>query len=67
MNIRLLAATICIAGVAIAQTPSSTQTSGTKRGNAKTHSSAKHDVGSGAADIGKGAGKGAVSAAKGGG
>lgn len=31
----------------------------------KKHTSAKHDVGSGAGDVGKGVGKGAASAAKG--
>jgi hypothetical protein len=65
MNIRLLVSTICLAGVAIAQAPSSTQTSGASQTNAKKHKSAKHDIGSGAGDIGKGAGKGAASAAKG--
>jgi hypothetical protein len=67
MNIRLLASAICIAGLASAQTPSSTQAAGTVQAKAKKHTTAKHDVGSGAGDVGKGAGKGAVSAAKGGG
>jgi hypothetical protein len=50
MKIRLLSATICLAGIGVAQT---------------VHTSAKHDVGSGAGDIGMGAAKGVGSAAKG--
>jgi hypothetical protein len=59
MSIRLFAATIFFAGIAIAQTPDA------KQAETKAHSSAKHDVGSGAGDIGKGGGKGVGSAAKG--
>jgi hypothetical protein len=59
MNIGLLAATICLAGIAVAQTSESAKP------DAKQHTSAKRDVGSGAGDIGKGAAKGAGSAAKG--
>ena len=59
MNIRLLIAAICLAGMAFAQTPVSTQ------GNTRGGSSAKHDVGTGAGDIGMGAAKGVGSAAKG--
>ena len=61
----LLAAAICLAGVAGAPTSASTQTSESPPAKAKAHTSAKHDVGSGAGDIGKGAAKGAGSAAKG--
>lgn len=50
---RLLAAAICLAGIAVAQT------------DANVRPSAGHDVGSGAGDIGKGAAKGVGSAAKG--
>jgi hypothetical protein len=64
MRTRWLAAMLCMAGIAIAQTPS-TAASSTTQADYKTHKSAKHDVGSGAGDIGKGAGKGAASAAKG--
>src|SRR5580700_307256 len=65
MNMRLLYATICLAGIAVAQTPPSEQTSDTRRAEDQAHTSAKHDVGSGAADIGKGAARGIGSAAKG--
>ena len=65
MNIRLLPLTIGLAGIAVAQTPASMQTSGSAPADAKVHTSAKHDVGSGAGDIGKGAAKGVGSAAKG--
>jgi hypothetical protein len=41
------------------------QTSGDAQENAKLHTSAKHEVGSGAGDIGKGAAKGVGSAARG--
>jgi hypothetical protein len=51
MKIGLLPATLCLAGIAFAQTSAS--------------SSAGHDIGSGAGDIGKGAAKGVGSAAKG--
>ena len=61
MQIRLLAAALCLAGLAAAQT------SNTSYGDraSKKHTSAKHDVGSGAGDVGKGVAKGAGSAAKG--
>jgi hypothetical protein len=59
MNIRLLVGTICFTGIVIAQT------SGTTQADTKTHPGAKHDLGSGAGDIGKGAAKGAGSAGKG--
>ena len=65
MNIGLLLATICLAGIALAQTSDSMQTSGSAQADANVHTSAKHDVGSGAGDIGKGAAKGVGSAAKG--
>jgi hypothetical protein len=65
MHIRLFTATICLAGIALAQTSSPTQTSDSAAKDRKAHTTAKHDVGSGAGDIGKGVGKGAGSAAKG--
>jgi len=57
MKIRLLSATICLAGIALAQERVST--------DANVHTSAKRDLGTGAGDIGKGAAKGVGSAAKG--
>jgi hypothetical protein len=65
MTIRLLPLTICIAGIAAAQTSAFGQSSGSASVDPNVHTSAKHDVGSGAGDIGKGAAKGAGSAAKG--
>jgi hypothetical protein len=65
MNMRVVSAAICLAGIAIAQTSPSTQTSATPKADDHVHTSAKHDVGSGAGDIGKGAAKGIGSAAKG--
>jgi hypothetical protein len=65
MNIGLLPIVICFAGIAIAQTSATEQTSGGAQADANVHTSAKHDVGSGAGDIGKGAAKGVGSAAKG--
>ena len=65
MKLRLLVSGICVAAIAIAQTPSPEQASGTPQTNTKRRSEAKHDFGGGAADIGKGAAKGAGSAAKG--
>src|SRR5882762_10279195 len=65
MKTSLLSATICLASIAFAQEPVSTQKSERSEPDAKVHTSAKRDVGSGAADIGKGAAKGAGSAAKG--
>jgi hypothetical protein len=59
MKLRWLASTLCLAGIAVAQTPESTQP------DTKAHPSAKHDVGTGAGDVGKGAARGAGSAAKG--
>jgi len=65
MKSALLSATICLAGVAFAQEPVSTETPRSSQPDANVHTSAKHDVGTGAEDIGKGAAKGAGSAAKG--
>jgi hypothetical protein len=65
MKVGLLPATICLAGIAAAQTSASAQTSGSAQADDKVHTSVKHDVGGGAGDIGKGAAKGAGSAAKG--
>lgn len=65
MNIGLLPITMSLAGIALAQTSASVQTSGNTQEDANVHTSAKHDVGSGAGDIGKGAAKGVGSAAKG--
>jgi hypothetical protein len=60
MKSAVLSATICLAGIAFAQEPVSTETP-----RKPVHTSAKRDLGSGAGDIGKGAAKGAGSAAKG--
>jgi hypothetical protein len=65
MNTGLLAAMICLAGMAVAQTPPLMKPSASAQADANEHTSAKHDVGSGAGDIGKGAAKGVGSAAKG--
>lgn len=67
MNIRFLAAIICLAGVAFAQTPVPAETAGSEpaQQHANVRTSAKHDVGTGAGDIGMGAAKAAGSAAKG--
>ena len=71
VNIGLLPSILCLAAVANAQTPPSpqtsapTRTSGNSQANAKAGTTAKHDAGSGAGDIGKGAAKGVGSAAKG--
>jgi hypothetical protein len=65
MNTRLLLATICFTGISVAQTSDSTQQSSGAQPEASVHTSAKHDVGSGAGDIGKGTARGAGSAAKG--
>ncbi len=65
MNRSLLFAIICAASLALAQTSSLPEDSGRTQADAKVHTSAKHDVGSGAGDIGKGVAKGAGSAAKG--
>ena len=63
MNARLLVATACLIRIAVAQTSDSTVKS--ISAPASNHTSAKHDVGSGAGDIGKGTAKGVGSAAKG--
>ena len=63
-----IVALICFSGIAFAQTPSSTPTpGGTSPDTHHRHhlTSAKNDVGRGASDIGKGAGKALVSAATG--
>jgi hypothetical protein len=65
VKIALLPATFCLAGIAFAQEPVTTQTSASSREEGNVHTSAKRDLGSGAGDIGKGAAKGAGSAAKG--
>src|SRR3977135_2451356 len=59
MNVRLLHITLGLAAIAAAQT------SGGAPADANVPTSAKHDVGSGAGDIGKGTAKGVGSAAKG--
>jgi len=51
--------------MALAQTSDPTQNSNSGQAEARVHTSAKHDVGSGAGDIGKGTAKGVGSAAKG--
>jgi hypothetical protein len=56
--------TICLAGIAIGQTSDNTEQIPSKS-ESNVRTSAKHDVGSGAGDIGKGAAKGVGSAAKG--
>jgi hypothetical protein len=65
MNRRLLCVTICLAGIAVGQRPASTPDSTSPHAEPKRHTSAKHEVRSGAGDIGKGAAKGVGSAAKG--
>ena len=52
---KICLAVVLVAGIALGQTTESKH---------HKHKSAKHDVGSGAGDIGKGVGKGAGSAAK---
>jgi hypothetical protein len=61
MKIALLAATIGLAGIAVGQTSTPLPSKASHKG----HTSAKHNVASGAGDIGKGAGKGVGSAAVG--
>ena len=56
---------ICVSGIAIAQTSDSTQNPSSAQAETRAQTSAKHDVGSGAGDIGKGTAKGVGSAAKG--
>jgi hypothetical protein len=65
MSIRLFAAAICLTGVAFSQAESLPATRQTPQAGAKAHTSAKHDLASGAGDIGRGTAKGAGSAAKG--
>jgi len=65
MNTNLLLATVCLAGIAFVQTSDPTQDSSNRRAEPGVQTSAKHDVGSGAGDIGKGTAKGLGSAAKG--
>jgi hypothetical protein len=65
MNIGLFLATAWLAGIAAAQTSDSTQSSSSAQAETSVGTSAKHDVGSGAGDIGKGTAKGVGSAAKG--
>lgn len=65
MRIGFLSIAICFAGIAVAQTSTSVQTSDSAHEDANVRTSAKHDVGSGAGDIGKGAAKGVGSAAAG--
>jgi hypothetical protein len=60
MKIRLLTAALFVAGMAFAQT------AGAGESKSKTHNKRnKHDIRSGAGDIAKGTGKGALNAAKG--
>jgi hypothetical protein len=65
MNTGLLFAAVCLSGIAAAQTSDSTQNSSSAQAEGRVHTSAKHDVGSGAGDIGKGTAEGVGSAAKG--
>lgn len=65
MNIGLLFAAVCLSGIAIAQKSDSIQNSSSAPAEARGHTSAKHDVGTGAGDIGKGTAEGVGSAAKG--
>ena len=68
MNVGLLVGIVCFAGLGLAQTSPSEESSTsatTDRGAQTGRTSAKHDLGSGAGDIGKGAAKGVGSAAKG--
>jgi hypothetical protein len=59
---RLLCAAVCLVGLVFGQTPRSTEPGAESVPRTKPHTSAKRDVGSGAADIGVGAAKGARSA-----
>jgi len=65
MKRTLLLGTLCLAGITFGQTSDPTQNSSGAEARASAHTSAKHDVGSGAEDIGKGTAKGVGSAAKG--
>jgi hypothetical protein len=65
MRTDLLLATACLAGIAFAQTSDHTQDSSSTHVEPGVQTSAKHNVGSGAGDIGKGTAKGLGSAAKG--
>jgi len=62
---RLLAAVVCLAGVAFAQMPATSQPPDNTSRRTKPRTGAKRDIGSGTADIGLGAAKGARSAAVG--
>jgi hypothetical protein len=64
MAIRFVPLTVGLAGIMAAQVCAFAQNSPSQPTDA-VHTSAKHDVGSGAGDIGKGAVKGVGSAAKG--
>jgi hypothetical protein len=67
MRLCLFAAAAFLAGLATAPGLASAQDNAAQNTpkRAKKHTSAKHDIGSGAGDVGKGAGKGVASAAKG--
>ena len=67
MRPRFFVAAAFFAGAAIAPGLASAQDNGAQNTakRAKKHTSAKHDIGSGAGDLGKGAGKGVAGAAKG--
>src|SRR5260221_13784614 len=65
MKRTLLLGTVCLTGIALGQTSDPTQNSSNAQAETSVHTSAKHDVGSGAGDIGKGTAKGVGSAAKG--
>jgi hypothetical protein len=60
---KLLFATACLVGIVLAQT--SVQDLGVPQAGERAPNSAKHDLGSGAGEIAKGAAKGVGSAAKG--
>lgn len=61
----LLPLSVVLSGIMAAQMCALAKSSFAQPPDAKAHASAKHDVGSGAGDIGKGAAKGVGSAAKG--
>jgi hypothetical protein len=65
MKRTLLLGTVCLAGITFGQTSDPTLNSSGADAEPRAHTSAKHDVGSGAGDIGKGTAKGVGSAAKG--
>lgn len=64
-EMKTLCGLFCLAVLAMAQTPASTESAAAPQAETRARTSAKHDVGSGAGDIGKGAAKGVGSAAKG--